>query len=292
MLLWIVWKLVSESRWLLQAEHWRAITSMLGVLDTWYLDAITWILGCSSGDLESAEAWKRDQVAIRSSAPGSYYLAICSARSARFWPQCVTLTERRVLHQSCCHFLRSQNRSGSLKTIPRTAAFASIIVEKRQKTESYVVERGGWPTRKKLMSELAEGPYCNFGVAKHTFTNICLPDIFTTIFSGFLSLYPLGKLQKPFWVFSQEKFLVWCQIFAQLTFLECTTCTDMLCPKHQDHHSCDSNPHCTAEVFSAPGYQPTRNHFMLPNSWLHSSFCEKFRGNLGQKRISHSRLCH
>ena len=83
MLLWIVWKLVSESRWLLQAEHWRAITSMLGVLDTWYLDAITWILGCSSGDLESAEAWKRDQVAIRSSAPGSYYLAICSARSAR-----------------------------------------------------------------------------------------------------------------------------------------------------------------------------------------------------------------
>ena len=47
------------------------------------------------------------------------------------------------------------------KTIPHTAAFASIIVDKRQKT-GVMYSRDRWSMRKKLMSEWGQGPFCNF----------------------------------------------------------------------------------------------------------------------------------
>ena len=72
-----------------------------------------------------------------------YYSAICSAAvgSARLWPQCVALTGRDVFFINLADASFAKSTSWSLKRTPHTAALRSITIDKRQKTESYIVER-------------------------------------------------------------------------------------------------------------------------------------------------------
>ena len=89
------------------------------------------------------EARKLVQEAITSSAPSCYYSAICSAAvgSARLWPQCVALTGRDVFFINLADASFAKSTSWSLKRTNHTAALGSITIDKRQKTESYIVER-------------------------------------------------------------------------------------------------------------------------------------------------------